>query len=105
MLPGFASNSEPFEEWLRSQRESLHQLAMEAMLQVAEDSLQSGDYSNAVALAQRQLTLEPWREHAYRQLMRGYALMGDRSNALAHFERCREQLAKEIGVEPALENQ
>ena len=92
LLPGFSCNSEPFEVWLRNQREYLHQLALEAMLQVAEDSLQSGDYGTAVAMAQRQLMLEPWREPAYRQLMQAHALMGDRSNALAQFERCREQL-------------
>ncbi len=103
LLPGFPCNSEPFEVWLRNQREHLHQLALEAMLQVAEDSLQVGEYSTAVAMAQRQLTLEPWREPAYRQLMQAYALMGDRSSALTQFDRCREQLWEEIGVEPAPE--
>ncbi len=103
LLQGFSCPSEPFEEWLRSQREYLHQLALEAMLQVAEDSLQADDYATAVTMAQRQLVLEPWREPAYRQLMQAYALMGDRSNALAQFERCREQLWAEIGVEPAPE--
>lgn len=101
LLPGFSCNSEPFEVWLRNQREYLHQLALEAMLQVAEDSLHSAEYGTAIAMAQRQLMLEPWREHAYRQLMQAYALMGDRGNALAQFERCREQLWDEIGVEPA----
>jgi DNA-binding SARP family transcriptional activator len=102
-LTGFSCSSESFEAWLRSQREYLHQLALEAMLQAAEDSLQSGDYGTAVALALRQLQLEPWREPAHRQVMRAYARMGDRGSALAQFERCREQLWDEIGVEPAPE--
>ena len=103
LLPGFSCSSEPFEVWLRGQREYLHQLALEAMLQAAEDGLQAGDNSTAVVMAQRQLVLEPWREPAYRQLMQAHALMGDRSSALAQFERCREQLWAEIGVEPAPE--
>ena len=103
LLQGFSCPSEPFEVWLRSQREYLHQLALEAMLQVAKDGLQSGDYSVAVVMAQRQLMLEPWREPAYRQLMQAHALMGDRSSALTQFERCRERLWEEIGVEPTPE--
>ena len=89
--------------WLRNQREHLHQLALEALLQLAEDSLASGDFGTALTLAQRQLVLEPWREQAHRQLMYAYARMGDRSNALTQFERCREQLWDEIGIEPAPE--
>jgi DNA-binding SARP family transcriptional activator/predicted ATPase len=103
LLPGFPVGSEPFEVWLRGQREYLHQLALEALLQVAEDSLQSGDTNAAAAAAQRQLQLEPWREPAFRQLMRAYALMGDRSRALGQFARCREILWDELGVEPAPE--
>ncbi|MCO5185275.1 MAG: AAA family ATPase [Anaerolineae bacterium] len=103
LLPGFSCSSDQFEVWLRNQREYLHQLALEALLQLAEDSLASGDFGTAVTLAQRQLRLEPWREQAHRQLMYAYARMGDRSNALAQFERCREQLWDEIGIEPAPE--
>ncbi|MCO5206914.1 MAG: AAA family ATPase [Anaerolineae bacterium] len=103
LLPGFSCSSDRFEVWLRNQREHLHQLALEAMLQLAEDSLASNDFSTTVAMAQRQLVLEPWREPAHRQLMHAYARMGDRSNALTQFERCREQLWDEIGIEPASE--
>ncbi|MCA9952172.1 MAG: winged helix-turn-helix domain-containing protein [Anaerolineales bacterium] len=91
LLPGFSCSSEPFEVWLRGQREYLHQLALEAMLQAAEDGLQAGDYNAVVVMAQRQLVLEPWREPAHRQLMQAHALMGDHSSALAQFERCRRE--------------
>ena len=103
LLPGFICDSNQFEEWLRQEREILHQLALEAMVEAAQDHLQAGHYDRVKALARRQLSLEPWREQAYRQLMQAYALAGDRGNALAQFELCQKQLWDEIGVEPAAE--
>jgi hypothetical protein len=57
----------------------------------------------AQAIARQQLSLEPWREQAYRQLMKAFALAGDRANALAQYDLCREQLWEELAVEPAPE--
>jgi predicted ATPase/DNA-binding SARP family transcriptional activator len=103
LLPGFTCDSLQFEEWLRQERESLHQLALEAMFELAQDYLADGRFSEAQAIARRQLKLEPWREKAFRQLMRAYALDGDRSGALATYEQSREVLWHELGVELAAE--
>ena len=103
LLPGFTCDSLQFEDWLRLEREHLHQVALEAMFEVTEGYLRTDQLDKAQAVARRQLTLEPWREPAYRQLMQAYALAGDRSNALAQFEVCREILWEELGVEPAAE--
>lgn len=103
LLAGFTCNSHPFEEWLRLEREHLHQLALEVFSAAAQDHLQAGQLDRVQTLARRQLKLEPWREQAHRQLMQAYALAGDRASALAQFDRCREQLWEHIGVEPAPE--
>jgi len=103
LLPGFTCDSLQFEEWLRQERESLHQLALKVMYELAQDYLADNRFQEAQAIARRQLKLEPWREKAFRQLMRAYALDGDRSNALAAYEQCREVLWDELGVEPAAE--
>lgn len=103
LLPGFTCDSLEFEDWLRHEREHLHQLALEAMFEVTEDYLQSGLLDKAQVLARKQLILEPWREQACRQLMRAFALAGDRSSALSQYEQCRQILGDELGVEPAAE--
>ena len=103
LLPGFPCESEAFEAWLRQKREYLHELALEVWLQLAEDSLRSGDYGAVIRLAQRQLMLDPWREQAFRQLMKAYALMGERGKAVLQYDRCREILWVELGVQPAME--
>ncbi|NIQ09544.1 MAG: transcriptional regulator, partial [Gammaproteobacteria bacterium] len=89
--------------WLRHEREQMHQTALEAMSTVTQNHLKGDRPELALAVARQQLSLEPWRESAYRQLMTAYALAGDRGNALAQFEQCREVLWEELGVEPAVE--
>jgi predicted ATPase/DNA-binding SARP family transcriptional activator len=103
-LSGFSlPGCEAFEEWLLLMREQLHQLALGTLARLAEMHEQTGDYAALCASARQQLALEPWDEAAHRQLMRGLALAGDRSAALNQYERCREVLANELGVEPDVE--
>ncbi len=103
LLPGFTCDSLEFENWLRQERETLHALALETMVEAARDCLRKGRYDKAQTIARQQLVLEPWREQAHRQLMQAFALAGDRGNALAQYETCRAVLAEELGVQPAEE--
>ncbi|MCB9006059.1 MAG: tetratricopeptide repeat protein [Ardenticatenaceae bacterium] len=100
LLPGFTCDSLDFEDWLRRERERLHGLALDALQQRTEWLLSSGSYTEAKAMAQRQLALEPWRELAFRQLMLGLAAAGDRQAALAQFEACQEVLLAELAAQP-----
>ncbi len=103
LLPGFTVDSLEFEEWLRQERESLHHLALETMLEATRDCLRDGRLDEAQAIARQQLRLEPWREQAHRQLMQAFALAGDRGNAVAQYDVCREVLAEDLDIEPAEE--
>jgi predicted ATPase/DNA-binding SARP family transcriptional activator len=100
-LAGFAlPDSATFEEWALIRREQLHQQALEALETLAATYERQGDYAAQCHYARRQLVLEPWREQAHRQLMRGLALSGDRSAALTQYETCRRVLAADLGIEP-----
>lgn len=103
LLPGFTCDSLEFENWLRQERESLHNLALETMVELTRDHLQNGRYQKAQTIARQQLNLEPWRERAHRQLMHACVLAGDRNKALAQFEVCKETLWDELGVDLAPE--
>jgi len=103
LLPGFSCDSQPFDEWLRGEREALHRLALDALYALTAQHLTRADYQTAQRLAQRQLVLEPWREEAHRQLMQALALAGSRSAALAQYAICRRVLQEELGIEPASE--
>src|SRR5262249_32966352 len=67
---------------------------------LADLELAAGRHSAAADAARRQLLLDPWRETAYRQLMRALAAAGDRAAALAAYERCRQTLLEDLNVEP-----
>jgi DNA-binding SARP family transcriptional activator len=100
LLSGFHLDSVPFQEWLVVARERHHRHAMEAFHRLATCHSQRGEYRQAQEYARRQLSLEPWREEAHRQLMLALALGGERSAALAQYESCRSALQRELGIEP-----
>ncbi|MFN8493337.1 MAG: BTAD domain-containing putative transcriptional regulator [Caldilineaceae bacterium] len=100
-LAGFSLDDCPvFEEWLFIQREQLHVLVSEAYSDLAAYAEATGDLSGARRYIQRQIELDPLREPAYRQQMRILARQGERSAALAVFERCRRLLNEELGLDP-----
>jgi len=103
LLAGFSlSNSEPFESWLRMRQDFFHQQVLQALYDLTDAYEQKQEFELAQQYAQQQLTLEPWREVAYQQLMRVLAKNGQRAAALAQYEECTEVMAEELGVKPSL---
>jgi predicted ATPase len=49
------------------------------------------------------LALEPWLEAVHRRIMRSLARRGQSAAAIAQYNRCRQVLAEEMGVEPEAE--
>ena len=92
-----------FEVWVLTERARLHELALQALHTLALHYAEQGEAGWEVAIdyVKRLLTLEPWQEEAHRQLMRLLALSGRRSAALVQYEKCRQILIEELGVEPA----
>ena len=103
-LAGFSlPDSAPFEEWATVVREQLHQQQLQALDTLAVAHELRGDHAGQVAYARRQLILEPWRESAHAQVMRGLWASGQRGAALEQYEACRRILAEELGLSPAPE--
>lgn len=87
--------------WVEARRADLQSILCRALDCTVEASLELGDAAGAVAAATEAIGLEPYREHAYLQLMRAQALGGDRAEALRTYERCRRLLGEELGVRPS----
>lgn len=103
-LAGFSlSDSAPFDEWATVQREQLHQQQLAALETLTAAYELRGDSAAQCASARRQLLLEPWREQAHVQLMRGLWASGQRGAALEQYEICRRVLAGELGLAPEAE--
>lgn len=86
--------------WVLSARERLENTRREALTALCERAEREGDYARALGFAERLIRADPISEEAHRRAMRLHFLAGDRSAALSAFERCRELLNCELGVEP-----
>ena len=85
-LQGFSlDDSQPFDEWLVLQRESLRRAALEVFSLLATYHA-GADYAPALQYTYRQLELEPWDEELHRQAMGLLAVTGRRSAALAQYQ-------------------
>lgn len=94
-----------FEDWLMVERQRLQELALRALYGLSAHYGRLGAYDEAIAMARRLLTLEPWHEEAHRQMMELLVLRGRRTEALMQYKTCRRTLMLELGVEPTEETQ
>jgi len=96
-------NSPDLEEWIRWQRQHAEVRVLEALSTLALGFEQQQDYASAYQYALRQIKLDPLREEGQRQVMRILALRGQNEAAIAHYDRLRRLLRKELDAEPAVE--
>lgn len=89
-----------FDQWVSARAEEHKQRALHYLCALTDYFGSTGDLQRGIAAARRQIELEPWREHAHRQLMHLLAKSGQRSAALAQYNVCRALLLDELGVEP-----
>ena len=90
-------------EWIENRRIKLRRVLVRALECRSEVYLWNGEHPFAVEAAREATVLEPFRESAYRLLMRAHAAAGNTAEALRVYERCRELIADELGVPPSRE--
>jgi DNA-binding SARP family transcriptional activator/tRNA A-37 threonylcarbamoyl transferase component Bud32 len=89
--------------WVRSHRERLHGILVRALECRGEIFLCNGEVTQAIETAKEVVALEPFRETAYRLLIRSHNASGNVAEARRAFDRCRKLLADELGIEPSPE--
>lgn len=92
-------------EWIEGKRRELQDMLVRALDCYVEICLRTGQAALAAQMAGQAVSLEPFREMGYRQLMRVHAASGNRAEALRAYHRCREHLANELGVDPSSETE
>jgi TolB-like protein len=104
-LEGFTLNEQLYEDWLRTERASLQERAIGALMTLLRCHLEEGNAEEGVRVGRKVLSLDPLRETAHRALMRLYADMGDRALALKQYQSCFDVLEAELGVKPEAQTQ
>jgi DNA-binding SARP family transcriptional activator len=106
LLAGFYLDDAPeFETWLLAERERWQATILSTLSKLADFHRVRGEYNLARTHLQHTLSLDPWHEQAYRELMRLQAMQGDRAGALAQFEKARQALKIGLGVTPLPETE
>lgn len=103
-MAGFTLRDAPdFDEWHYFESEQFGRSLAEALEQLTQTYVQSGDYEQAIAVSRRHLSLDPLAEQAHRNLMQLYAWSGQRSMAVRQYRECVRVLEQELGVPPLKE--
>jgi len=90
-----------YEEWTEEHRRRLREGYLSLLRKLARLCEEHADYDCAIDALRRAVAEEPTREEAHASLMRLYALLGSKGEALAQYDRLREALSRELGTEPA----
>ena len=99
LLAGLGTDAPAFEDWLLIERESLRGLALAGLTRLA--GLQEG--AEAVRTLRRLVGLDPLNEAGHCALMHLLAQQGNHAAALRQYERCRDILAADLGIDPTRE--
>ena len=89
-----------YEPWVEERRTHLSELYLSLLLELASLLEERGELEEAIEELGRVVGEEPTHEGAHVGLMRLYALLGKRREAVRQYERLREALLKEFGTEP-----
>lgn len=93
-----------FDQWLTAERTRFED-RVRKILETELDRLteQNAKPEVRAAAARRLINFEPTHEGAVRSLMRAFAQMGDRAQAIREFERCRQVLQRMLDLPPSRE--
>ncbi len=94
-----------YEDWVLQERERLHQQCIDGLMQLIFWLEKEREYQKAILYAHQLLRLDPLHEATYSQLMRLYAVIGNRADALRLYHECVTVLQRELEVEPGDELQ
>lgn len=101
LLEGLDSGAEPFEEWRRTEAARLRDRVTVALA----DALARAGVEETPEIATALLALEPAAEEAHQALMRRHLARGALGAAMRQYERCRDALARGLGVLPSPETE
>jgi Bacterial transcriptional activator domain len=95
LLPG------NYDDWVLLERQRLESLYVQAMEKLIQELERQRDYALAITYTQRLINITPMEENNYRQLMRLYALNGDRAGLVSTFNLCADVLQRELDIQPS----
>lgn len=89
-----------YADWCAEERERLREIFFEMLARMADILIRQKRYVEAAQACRQALVREPCRESFHCTLIECWLALGQPDQAAAQYRRCREVLARELGVEP-----
>lgn len=86
--------------WAENEQRRLHALRLELLERAGRNRLSRGDASGALTDAEAGLAQEPYNENLARVAMQAEAALGLRTALISRYEKLRELLERELGLQP-----
>jgi len=93
------------DEWAEEQRSYYRDQYLRMLEKLAAAAQGAGEWERTLALSQKILRDDPFREEVHCHVMRAHAALGNRVAVKEQYETLRGLLRRELGVEPAQETQ
>ncbi len=93
-------NEDPYEDWAAMRREQSRELYHRLLIKLSKIYEAQGNYDQSVEPLRKLIAVDTANEEAYRDLMRLYALTGNRHQALRQYQQCVESLRRELDAQP-----
>jgi DNA-binding SARP family transcriptional activator len=90
--------------WFLLRREELRRKYLDALLNLGQLLSARRDYAHAAECYRRAIEKDEVLEEAHRELMRCYARLGERGQALRHYQVLEQLMRDELGSSPAPES-
>jgi len=87
--------------WTVSQRERQRTKLLRLTLIAGQHHEEKGKWNSAIGLYRQGLDVDPLQEEFYQRLMICHQQLGQRTEALAVYERCRAELSVHLKIKPA----
>ena len=94
-----------FEDWATSKRRSFDELSLQVLQRLLEHYVMTGAIDRAIQIAIQLLGRDPLQENIHRQLIQLYLQQDRIGSALEQYRRCKDVLARELGISPAAETE
>lgn len=99
-LAGLEVESDAFSSWASGMRRVAEEKVQGALRRLLDHYVAAGRSDLAITNAHRLLAIDPLQEPAHRALIELYCYQERYGAAIAQYQRCREALQQELGIEP-----
>lgn len=94
----YIDDAPEIEDWLRHQRERYRLIFLDMLENLSHTYFSAGEWATAEKYYRRMLEVEPWQEHAHRQVMVCLARQGKFARAQAYYQTLQDEFFAEFGT-------